>query len=96
MKPETLVRMANQMADFFGAQSHEAAVAGIEDHIRKFWDPRMRRDLAAHLATGGEGLKPLAREAAERACAAPSGAAAPGGNATSPAPDARAGGSRPA
>jgi len=69
MKPEMLVRMANQMADFFKSQSHEDAVAGIEDHIRKFWDPRMRRALAAHLAAGGEGLKPLAREAAERVCA---------------------------
>jgi formate dehydrogenase subunit delta len=70
MKAETLVRMANQMADFFGAQSHDAAVAGIEDHIRKFWDPRMRKAMAEHLASGAAvGLKPLAREAAERACA---------------------------
>ncbi|MEX2297550.1 MAG: formate dehydrogenase subunit delta [Dongiaceae bacterium] len=69
MKAETLVRMANQMADFFAAQAHDQAVAGVEDHILKFWDPRMRRALAAHLATGGAGLKPLAREAAERVAA---------------------------
>ncbi|MEX0808192.1 MAG: formate dehydrogenase subunit delta [Dongiaceae bacterium] len=69
MKPEMLVRMANQMADFFASQSHDDAVAGIEDHILKFWDPRMQRALAAHLATGGEGLKPQARAAAERVVA---------------------------
>ena len=73
MKAETLVRMANQMADFFAAQSHDDAVAGIEDHIRKFWDPRMRRAMGEHLAAGAAGLKPLAREAAERACAPASG-----------------------
>ena len=69
MKPEILVRMANQMADFFAAQVHDEAVAGVEDHILKYWDPRMRRDLAAHLAAGGAGLKPIAREAAERVVA---------------------------
>jgi formate dehydrogenase subunit delta len=69
MKPETLVRMANQIADFFASQSHDEAVAGVEDHILKFWDPRMRRDLAKHLDTGGAGLKPIAHAAAERVVA---------------------------
>ena len=69
MKADTLVRMANQMEDFFKSQSHESAVAGIEEHIRKYWDPRMRKAMAEHLAAGAPGLKPLAREAAERACA---------------------------
>ncbi len=73
MKAETLVRMANQMADFFASQSHDSAVAGIEDHIRRFWDPRMRRELAAHIAAGGAGLKPLALEAAKRIAAPAAG-----------------------
>jgi formate dehydrogenase subunit delta len=70
--------MANQMADFFAAQAHDDAVAGVEDHILKFWDPRMRRELAAHLAAGGAGLKPIAREAAERVVARLSARPAPG------------------
>ncbi|MGE0420606.1 MAG: formate dehydrogenase subunit delta, partial [Acetobacteraceae bacterium] len=41
--------MANQIGRFFAAQKSETMVPGIEDHIRKFWDPRMRRDLLAHL-----------------------------------------------
>jgi formate dehydrogenase subunit delta len=68
MTPDTLVRMANQIADFFKVQPEEDAVAGASNHIRLFWDPRMRAKMAEHLAAGGEGLNPLARAAAERAC----------------------------
>jgi formate dehydrogenase subunit delta len=68
MTPETLVRMANQIADFFKVHPEEEAVAGTADHIRRFWDPRMRAKLADHLAAGGEGLTPIARKAAEQAC----------------------------
>ena len=41
---ETLVRMANQIADFFKIQPANEAVAGTADHIRRFWDPRMRTE----------------------------------------------------
>ena len=68
MYEEHLVKMANQIADFFRLKPEEEAVAGAADHIRKFWDPRMRAKMAAHLAHGGEGLKPLALKAAQRAC----------------------------
>jgi formate dehydrogenase subunit delta len=69
MTEETLVRMANQIADFFKVQSEADAVAGTADHIRKFWDPRMRSKMREYLKAGGKSLSPLAREAAERACA---------------------------
>ena len=65
MPPEKIVYMANQIARFFAHQPREQAVAGIALHIRQFWDPRMRTALFAHLARGGAGLDPLAREAAE-------------------------------
>ncbi len=61
-----LVTMANQIATFFATQSHADAVTGVETHIRKFWDPRMRSKIAGHLAAGGDGLTPLAREAVAR------------------------------
>jgi formate dehydrogenase subunit delta len=38
-------------------------VPQIADHIRQFWDPRMRRVIAAHVAEGGAGLDPLAKAA---------------------------------
>ena len=63
---DKLVRMANQIAQFFKSQPHDAAVAGIVDHLRSFWTPKMRRQIADHAAAGGVGLEPLTREAVER------------------------------
>ena len=60
---DRLVYMANQIGKFFQSQGHDQAVAGVADHIRKFWDPRMRKDIVAHLATGGVGLDATVRKA---------------------------------
>ena len=65
---DTLVRMANQIGDFFRVQPEEQAVAGTADHIKRFWDPRMRSKMAEHLAHGGAGLKPIALKACQRVC----------------------------
>jgi len=35
-------------------------VAGVASHVQRFWDPRMRRQILAHAAAGGEGLSDLA------------------------------------
>jgi formate dehydrogenase subunit delta len=61
-----LVYMANQIGKFFASQGQEQAVAGTADHIKKFWDPRMRAAIFAHLKDGGAGLDPIARSALER------------------------------
>ncbi len=62
-----LVRMANQIADFFAAEPvHADAVAGVAGHLRKFWDPRMRRQILEVLDAGGDGMRPLVREALEQ------------------------------
>ncbi len=68
---DELVRMVNQIADFFRAYPPEEAEHGIELHIRDFWEPRMRRALALRLATGGAGLSDLARAGATRVFAEP-------------------------
>ncbi len=57
--------MANQIGKVFAAQGEDAAIAGIADHLVKFWDPRMRKTILAHLADGGAGLDPLVRKAVE-------------------------------
>ena len=62
---QRLVYMANQIGKFFQSQGHGKAVPGVADHIRKFWDPRMRKQIYAHLAAGGAGLDPNVREALE-------------------------------
>lgn len=63
MSPDRLIHMANQIGRFFQSQGRDKAVAGIADHIRKFWDPRMRKAIFAHLDSGGAGLDPDVREA---------------------------------
>ena len=60
---QRLIYMANQIAKFFASQKHDKAVEGVRNHIAKFWDPRMREHIRAHLAAGGAGLDPLAKEA---------------------------------
>ena len=61
---EHLVQMANDIGDYFASEPDRAvAVTGMATHLERFWEPRMRRQIAAHLAAGGEGLGDLARAA---------------------------------
>jgi formate dehydrogenase subunit delta len=71
-----LVTMANQIAAFFVPQRRGDPVAEIADHLEKFWDPRMKADIVAHVKAGGAGLEPVVREAVSRLKEARAGAAA--------------------
>jgi formate dehydrogenase subunit delta len=64
--PKKLIYMANQIGKFFAPQGHETAVAGIANHLTKFWDPSMRKKIVQYLEQGGEGLDPLVKEAVGR------------------------------
>ena len=67
MSNDPLVRMANDIGRFFGAEPQRAdAVAGVAGHIERFWDPRMRRKIAAYVQGGGTGLDELVAEAVSR------------------------------
>jgi formate dehydrogenase subunit delta len=50
--------MANRIGDFFEAMpDRNRAMTEIASHIRKFWEPRMRRQILEHLdAHGPQGL----------------------------------------
>lgn len=65
MDNDNLIRMANRIGDFFASMPcHEEAVEGVATHLRKFWDPRMRKQMREHVEQhGGEGLSPLVLEA---------------------------------
>jgi len=64
MKIERLVQMANDIGAFYNSEpDREAAIEGVADHLRRFWDPRMRCQIIDHLHAGGEGLDDLARAA---------------------------------
>jgi formate dehydrogenase subunit delta len=60
---EKLVMMANDIARNLAVQGADKAVTGTADHIARFWDPRMRATIIAHMAAGGAGLSPAARDA---------------------------------
>lgn len=58
------VRMANQIATFFASKPREEGIAGVAEHINKFWEPRMRRHLFELVDGGGDGLHELVLAAA--------------------------------
>ena len=64
METRDMLRMANQIASFFNGAGHDQAVKDSAEHINKFWEPRMRMALIAHLEKGGAGLDPTIRDAA--------------------------------
>ncbi|WP_421997267.1 formate dehydrogenase subunit delta [Reyranella sp.] len=63
---DKLVSMANQIGRFFLPQRDGDPVAGIADHLEKFWDPRMKANIVAHWRAGGAGLDAPVREAIGR------------------------------
>lgn len=66
MDVQRLVAMANDIAAFFDAESDKAVAAeGVRFHLTRFWDPRMRREIVAHVQGGGEGLTPTAKSAVQ-------------------------------
>ena len=66
MSPDKLVYMANQIGKFFAGQGPDRAVAGVAEHMAKFWDPRMRAAIIAHLEAGGAGFDPPVHTAIEK------------------------------
>ncbi|HEX5307425.1 MAG TPA: formate dehydrogenase subunit delta [Dyella sp.] len=64
MNLEHLSQMVNDIASYFASEpDHGVGVTGVADHLRKFWDPSMRRAIIAHLEAGGEGLGAMGKEA---------------------------------
>jgi len=62
---QNLIVMANRIGQFFESMPDRAeALAGAADHIRKFWEPRMRAEFLQQLdAEAGQALRPFMREA---------------------------------
>jgi len=66
VKDNELIRMANQIADFFQPYEAEEAEAGIAEHLEKFWERRMRAQILTLLAEQPEAFKPVVRRALAR------------------------------
>ena len=65
MPADRLIYMANQIGKFFAHRPADLAVADIADHLRKFWDPRMRSQIIGLLDQSGADFDPTVRRAVE-------------------------------
>lgn len=62
-KMTKLVRMANQIGDYFRTFPEAEATEGAADHLRRFWTPKMRGEIIAFVEEGGSGLNAVAARA---------------------------------
>ena len=62
MNAQKLVKMVNEITAFFEAEpDRNVALEGVAGHLKRFWDPRMRREIVRYVdEQGGEGLKEMA------------------------------------
>lgn len=63
MNVEHLVRMANDIGDFFKAEAGPDAPASIANHLQRFWDVRMRKAIIEYARMDGTGLAEPVRQA---------------------------------
>ena len=64
-KIDKLVRMANQIADFYAAMPEREATSGAALHLTLYWTPKMIREIIAFADQGHPGLNPIAALAVE-------------------------------
>jgi hypothetical protein len=65
MHAELLVRMINQIADFYGAGAEpEVAAKETLSHVKRMWADRMRLQMV-EIGAADPGLGPIARRAVE-------------------------------
>lgn len=62
-KTAKLVKMANQIGDYFAPRPPADAAVGTADHMRQFWTPKMIGEIVAAASTGDVGLNPTATAA---------------------------------
>jgi formate dehydrogenase subunit delta len=65
MSPDRLIYMANQIGRFFAHCPPDVAAIDIANHLRKFWDPRMRLQIIAKLDQPDAAFEPTVRRAVE-------------------------------
>ncbi|HEX4997081.1 MAG TPA: formate dehydrogenase subunit delta [Terriglobia bacterium] len=65
MEIQHLIKMANSIGSYFASDPDKANGAkGIAEHIKAFWDPRMRRQLMTYVDEGNSsGLDSLVLDA---------------------------------
>jgi len=68
MNNDNLIRMVNRIGAFFAAMpDREEAMRDLAQHVRRFWEPRMRTQLFAHIdGRQAEGIDALVVDALQR------------------------------
>ncbi|QPK63715.1 formate dehydrogenase subunit delta [Methylomonas sp. LL1] len=67
MDNSNLIKMANNIGAFFKSEpDRNLAIQGVEQHIRNFWEPRMRHQIVAYLENGGAELMDIVAEAVKK------------------------------
>jgi formate dehydrogenase subunit delta len=64
-KIDRLVRMANQIGDFYASMPEEEGAAGAASHLRMYWTPKMIREIIAFVDQGHSGLNAVAARAVQ-------------------------------
>ncbi len=61
MNIDLMIKMANEISDFFRGATPEQASRDVAAHLRRYWDPRMRRQMLSYLdERKGAGLSDIA------------------------------------
>jgi formate dehydrogenase subunit delta len=65
MNVDNLIRMVNRIGSFFAAMpNRDEAMHDIAQHVRRFWEPRMRQQLFEHIDEHqAEGIDPIVVDA---------------------------------
>ena len=65
MNVHHLVKMLNEISAFWASEAADpkGAAESVATHLRRYWDPRMRRQIVEHYHAGAAGLSDIAREA---------------------------------
>jgi formate dehydrogenase subunit delta len=95
MNIDLLIKMANEIGDFFaGTTDADAAARDVATHLKRYWEPRMRAQMLKYYEERqGAGLSEIAKAAVALLYAASKAApAAPPGAAPSPGAPAKGAG----
>jgi len=65
MNIDLLIKMANEIGEFFAGTADPAEAAqAVANHLRRFWEPRMRAQIIRYYEErAGAGMSELARSA---------------------------------
>ncbi|MBL43049.1 MAG: formate dehydrogenase [Rhodospirillaceae bacterium] len=63
MNTQKLIYMANQISNYFESYPEEKAIISTTNHINKYWDKRMKKEIIVYAENNGDGLNSVALNA---------------------------------